>query len=356
MSGRETGILESHEVAIVGAGPVGLELAAVLCRAGVDYVQFEAQQIGHTLTRWPPHTHFFSSPERIALAGVPIPTLDQTKLTGEEYLAYLRSVVMQFGLKVNTYEPVTRIERRSEGFLLHTRRRTGERSYSCRRVVLATGGMAGPRRLGIPGEELPHVSHYVADPHRYFLNRVLIVGGRNSALEAALRLFRAGAKVTISYRRPDFDAEVPKQFLLKEVQMWIREGRICFLPSTAPVEITPQGVILAPTREGQPVEGQRIRFDADFVLLCTGFVADMSLFKDLGVELRGESEVPQFCAETMETNVPGVYVLGTAAAGTQERYSSFIETSHVEVERIVRALTGGKQALSGQRLAASENA
>ena len=194
------------------------------------------------------------------------------------------------------------------------------------------------RLLGIPGEDLPHVSHYPSDPHRYFRKRVLIVGGRNTAFETALRLFRVGAEVTLSYRRDNFDTGIPKRHLLAEVQMWMDEGRISFLPATVPVEITPEHVVLAPTSEGRTTEGNSIIHETDFVLLCTGFQADMRLFEMAGVELKGEAKKPTFDPQTMETNVPGVFVAGTANAGTQERFKAFIETSHVDVERITESL------------------
>jgi thioredoxin reductase (NADPH) len=338
-----------HDVAIVGAGPIGLELAIALKRANVRHLIFDAGQIGETIFNWPPNTHFFSSPERIAITGVPIPNTDQTKITGEAYLAYLRGVVQQSGVRVNTYERVesirtTPIERdRPEGefaFELYTKTFGRDNCYLCRNVILATGGMAGPRHLEIPGEDLPHVSHYPADPHRYFQRRVLIVGGRNSALETALRLFRAGADVTISYRRDSFDTGIPKRHLLAEVQMWIDEGEITFLPATIPVEITPEYVVLAPTLPDDASLRDPVRHATDFVLLCTGFHADMSLFEMLGVELRGTAKKPAFNPESMETNIPGVFVAGTAAAGTQERFQAFIETGHADVDKILTAVRG----------------
>lgn len=328
-----------YEVAIVGGGPIGLEMAASLERAGVEYVQFEAGQIGETIFKWPPHTQFFSSPERVAIAGIPVHNVDQSKLTREAYLAYLRAVVDQLDLKVNSYEKVLEVERDGDGFSLATQTQLGERSYRCRRVVLATGGGAGANLIGVPGEDLPHVTHYPADPHRYFRRRVLVVGGRNSALETALRCWRAGAEVTLSYRRAEMH-NVSKRHLSAEVGGLIRVGEITFYAETAPVEITPRHVVLARVKNGQTATGERIECEADFVLLCTGFVADMSLFNSVGVELYGERRVPNYSEETMETNVPGLYVAGTAIAGTQKRYEVFIENCHAHVVRIVTAITG----------------
>src|SRR5437762_445595 len=140
----------STDVAIIGAGPIGIELAVALKRAGVDYQHFDARQIGYTISWFAPQTKFFSSNERIAIAGVPLMTADQSKASREEYLAYLRGVVTQFDLKINTHEPITAIDRDSEGFVL-TSEPAGcnQRTYRAKRIVLATGGTDLPRRLDI---------------------------------------------------------------------------------------------------------------------------------------------------------------------------------------------------------------
>src|SRR3954464_8777038 len=176
------------DVAIIGAGPIGIELAVALKRAGVDYQHFDAKQIGHTISWFAPQTRFFSSNERIAIAGVPLMTADQSKSTREEYLAYLRRVVIEFDLAVNTYEPVVAIDRDDDNakFIVTTAPPQGRQQYRANKVILATGGTAKPRRLNVPGEDLPHVDHYFRDPHLYFRKRVLIIGGKNSAVEAAL--------------------------------------------------------------------------------------------------------------------------------------------------------------------------
>src|SRR5215210_1298465 len=175
------------DVAIIGGGPIGIEMAVALKRHDIPYIHFESKQIGQTMSWWPPMTRWFSSNERIAIAGLPLQTIDQQKATREDYLRYLRTVVEQFDLRINTYEPVTTIEKASSGFLISTDGQRGPQRYQAQRIILATGGTAYPRALNIPGENLPHVSHYMADPHTYFRKRVLVVGGRNSAVEAALR-------------------------------------------------------------------------------------------------------------------------------------------------------------------------
>ncbi len=365
------------DVAIVGAGPIGLEMAVALKRAGIDYVHFDARQIGYTISWFAPQTRFFSSNERIAIAGVPLETPDQSKATREQYLAYLRSVVRQFDLRVRTYEPVVGIDRHDGGgFSITTRPKSGERRCRANRLILVTGGTDRPRRLQIEGEDLPHVSHYFRDPHEYFGRRLMIVGGKNSAIEAALRCHHAGAKVVLSYRRAELDWRSIKYWLTPEIASLIASGRIEAHFGTLPVKITENEVVLE--REGTGGEGTggegtearrhqgtkgeegeggeggegasssstvnystaRAAVQADFVLLLVGYEADVSLLKLAGVELLGECRAPRYDLRTMETNVPGLYVAGTATGGTQDKYALFIENCHVHVERIMAALTG----------------
>lgn len=328
------------EVAIIGAGPIGLELAVCLQQAGVSYLHFDAKQIANTMSWWPRNTPFFSTTERLAIAGVPIQNNHQQRITGEDYMAYLRGVVELFDLQVNTYEPVVAVTRDEQSFVLTTRPLPGERQYRAKRVVVAIGDMDYPNLLNVPGEDLPHVSHYFRDPHDYFRKRLLIVGGKNSAAETALRCWRAGAHVTISYRREKFDDKRIKHWILPDLEAQIEAGVIDFLPNTLPIEITPSHVLLQPTRNGQIIEGEPIKRVADFVLLNTGFHGDQSLLRMAGVTLNGPNRVPSYNPETMESDVPGLYLAGTAAAGVQQRYSLFIENCHEHAGKITQAITG----------------
>ena len=358
--------IESTDVAVVGAGPIGLELAVALKRQGIDYLHFDGKQIGHTISWFAPGTHFFSSNERIAIAGVPLQTADGGKATREQYLAYLRTVVQQFDLEVRTYEPVIGIARSGGGsFTLTTRPAGGERRYRAKRIVLVTGGTDRPRRLDVPGEDLPHVNHYFDDPHKYFRKRVLVVGGKNSAVEAALRCHQAGACVSLSYRRTKLPHKSIKYWLLPEINGLIDSGRIPAYFGTVPTRITPTHVQLEPWTDpdrpadptfsfaGPPAHGRSV--PADFVLLLIGYRADMSLCRMAGVDLVGPTETPAYDPHTMETNVPGVYVAGTAVAGTQDKYRVFIENCHVHVDRIVAALTGAPEPATPAPLAAPES-
>lgn len=319
------------EVVIIGAGPIGVEMAAVLERQGTRYVLLDAGALGESITRWPRDTRFFSSSEWVAVAGIPIQTRDQGIVTGEEYLAYLRQTVEVLNLNLITYEAVEKITPLPDaGFRLSTRTHSGtQNQYRTRFVILAGGDMNHPRLLGIPGEDLPHVTHYWKDPHTYFRKRLLIVGGKNSAVEAALRCWRAGVRVSVSYRGPALDEKRLISRLFLEIDLLIQNRQIDFYGSTTPVRIENGRVILDPGAREVP---------ADFVYLATGFTMDEELYKQLGIPLTSPERIPSFDPATMETSAPGAYVIGTAAGGNQRRYRVFITTSHIHCLRAARSM------------------
>jgi thioredoxin reductase (NADPH) len=325
-----------YEAAIIGAGPIGLETAALLRRENIDYVHFEKEQIGATVQRYPPLTQFFSSADRLALAGVPIPMVDRSKCTREEYLAYLRSFVVMHDLQVRTGEEVVSVERREDGtFALATKRGIHDEQWTARRVIFAHGDMAAFNRLDIPGEDLPHVHHVLGDVHEYFDRSVVVVGGRNSAVEAALRCYHAGARVSISYRKHRFEPGHVKYWLLPELEGRIARGEIACYHSTQPVRITDDAVDIVNIDSGE-----HLFLQADRVLLLTGYRPDNSLPEQLGVHFTGEDSAPVFNPDTMESNVSNVFIAGTAVAGRQQTYRIFIENCHVHAVRITAAITG----------------
>ena len=216
----------STDTLIVGAGPIGLELAVVLKHMGVDYLHVDAGQVGETVSRYPTQTTFFSSPERIAIAGVPLRPPGQSKATREGYLDYLHAVVDQFDLAIRGFEPVRSLVAVDGGFETLTDR---ARIFA-KRVVLAIGDMHRPNYLNILGENLPHVDHYFTDTHKYFRQKLLIVGGKNSAVEAALRCWRGGVDVTVSHRRHTFDRKRVKHWLMPDLDVQIEGKDTCFHP------------------------------------------------------------------------------------------------------------------------------
>jgi thioredoxin reductase (NADPH) len=328
-------VTETTRVAIVGAGPIGLELAVALKQEGIDYLQFDASSIGATIGWYPQQMLFHSNAERLAIAGVAIQTTDQQKPTREEYLAYLRAVVLQFGLQIRSYERVASVTPLSGGGFDVVTSRSRVRAEN---VVIAIGSMHRPRLLGIPGESLPHVSHYFREPHPYFGQRLVVIGGKNSAVEAAIRCQRAGADVTLAYRRADFDPGIVKFWLLPEIRSMMRDDRVRVLFSHTPVEIHERSVVFE-TSEGVA------EVAADFVLSLTGYEQDTSLLESAGVEFHGEARAPHYDETTMETNVPGLFIAGTAIQGSPVgRVRVIVENCHVHVPRIVAAIGSGAAA------------
>ena len=328
-----------QDLLIVGAGPIGIELAAAFTRTGLGVDHVEAGQLAQTVVEYPKRTRYFSSPDRIAVAGVPLVTFNNEKALREEYLAYLRGVVTRYDLAIEYGTRVMSVKPREggDGFVVETAvgpTATPARREA-RRVVLAIGDMHHDRRIGCPGEDLPHVSHRLDEPHAYFRKRLLIVGGKNSAAEAALRCHHAGAEVTLSYRQAAFDEDAIKYWVLPELRALIRHRKIHFLPNTEVESLHADHAVL---RSNVQEQATKVRCDA--VLLMTGYVQDKTLFREAGVTLSGENEAPTIDEQTMQTDVPGLYVAGTAAAGTQNRFQLFIENCHRHVEKIVRHVTG----------------
>ena len=321
--------METTRVVIVGAGPIGLELAAALKQEGIDYLQFDASSIGATIGWYPQQMLFHSNAERLAIAGVAIQTADQQKPTREEYLAYLRAVVLQYGLQIRNYERVLDVTPvAGGGFEVATSRSRVHADY----VVIAIGSMHRPRLLGIPGESLPHVEHYFREPHPYFGQRLVIIGGKNSAVEAAIRCQRAGADVTLAYRRADFDPAHVKFWLLPEIRSMMRDERVRVLFSHTPVEIRERSIVFESPDGTSEVP-------ANFILSLTGYEQDTSLLESAGVEFIGDARAPRYDEATMETNVPGLFIAGTAVQGSPVgRVRVIVENCHVHVPRIVAAI------------------
>lgn len=336
---------------IVGAGPCGLAAAAVAQRAGLDYLVLDRGCVVHTLTRFPTNMTFFSTSEKLSIAGVPFVSA-RANPTRQEALDYYRQVADALDLAVHQYEEVTSVEREpgvdgSDGaagggagghgdgavFRITTRlvrEPDGpQRTYRARALVLATGYFDNPNRLDVPGEDLPHVSHYFTEAHPFYRQRVVVVGGRNSAVEAALELHRAGARVTLVHRGADLSDRI-KPWVLPFIRKRIEAGDIAVRFGARVTAIEPGRVVLEQ-------EGRRVEEPADFVFLLTGYRPDHSLAVSLGVTIDPETGAPVHDPETMETNVPGLYVAGVVAAG-YDANKIFIENGRFHGERIVAHL------------------
>lgn len=312
-----------YDVLVIGGGPVGLACALEAKRQGLSHVVLERGSLLNTLRRWPTHTVFFSTPGLLEIGGVPFVTA-AAKPTRREGLVYYRKVKEAFALDVRVYEEVRAVVRTAEGFTVASSKGT----YEARKLIAATGFFDNPNLLSVPGEDLPKVSHYYGEPFAYAGTDVLVVGGKNSAVEAALDLCRGGARVTMAVRKPEFGKSV-KYWLRPDIENRVKEGTIRALFETHVVGIAPAAVSLER-------RGETFTIANDFVLALTGYHPDYGLLESLGIRLTPDRR-PVFDAGTMETNVPGVYVAGVVAAGAAIG-SLFIENGRAHAVTLVKHL------------------
>jgi thioredoxin reductase (NADPH) len=322
--------MSARSLVIVGAGPAGLAAAIAAKDAGLDYVVLEKGVLVNSIYNFPPQMTFFTTPELLEIGGLPFVS-PYEKPTRAEALRYYRRVVATHGLNLLLDREVTAIVRDDTGFELRTRTARGEPGLErASAVIVASGYYDRPNRLGIPGEDLPHVSHYYGDPHALYRHSVVIVGGKNSAAIAALEAYRAGAtSVTLVHRGQALSDSI-KYWIRPDIENRIREGSIGARLGSQIVEIRERSVIVA-----SPAE--RVELPADVVLLLTGYRPDVELLRGAGVRIDDSTLKPAHDAETLETNVPGLYVVGSASAG-RETNRIFIETGRFHGEAAVRAL------------------
>ena len=314
----------------MGAGPSGLATAIAAKQQGLDYVIVEKGVLVDAIFHFPTYMVFFTTPELLEIGGLPLVT-PYDKPTRLEGLRYYRRVVDTFDLQISFHEEVIEIERESEVFIVTSRDAGGTtRAREARAMVLAIGYYDHPNYLGVPGEAFPHVSHYYTDAHPYYRQRVVVVGGRNSAAEASLELFRAGAHVTLVHRGAAL-ADTIKYWVRPDIENRIKEGSITARFNTRVREITRSAVI---------VEGEtgRREIPADGVFLLTGYKPDVDLMRRAGIRCDNETLAPELDPETFETNVPNLFIAGGAIAG-RNTGSIFIENGRFHGERIVRVLS-----------------
>lgn len=336
-----------RDVLIVGAGPAGLATAIALHRIGIDYLVLEKGTIVDGIYRMPTNMVFFTTPELLEIGGFPL-TTPYEKPTRLEALRYYRKVADACQLRVSMHEEVLSIEaeRPEEGegtnggqpiFAVTTRSTGGAtRVRHARAVVLAMGYYGLPNMLSVPGEDLPHVSHYYVEAHPYYRQRVVIVGGKNSACEAALELFRAGAHVTLVHRGPGLGESV-KYWVKPDVENRIAEGSIAARFNTEVTAITPTTVQVRSTGGAKGSANETSSIPADAVLLLTGYHADPDFLRQAGVEIDPETMVPRHDPETFETNVPNLFIAGGQLAGKRTG-TIFIENGRFHGEQIARVL------------------
>ncbi|MES2522759.1 MAG: YpdA family putative bacillithiol disulfide reductase [Gemmatimonadota bacterium] len=335
-----SGTMETIDLAIVGAGPCGLAAAVAARKAGLHAVVFDRGPIVNGITGYPTYMTFFSTADRISIGGVPFIVATE-KPSRRDALAYYRAVADLFELDVRQYETVDRLEaahdmsgdgptRGRPSWLLHTSRRTGSTSVThARAIVVATGYFGRPNRLGVPGEELPHVRHGYEDGHYAWKQQVVVVGGGNSAVDAALDMYRAGGDVTMVHFAESLDPNV-KPWVRPEIEARLREGKIRALYGSRVTAITEDHVVV------HGPDGEQ-RVPATQVYELTGYLPETGLLQQVGVPIDPESGVPAHDPLTMATPVPGVYLAGVIASGFQAN-RIFIENGRDHGEMIVADL------------------
>lgn len=316
-----------EQVIIVGGGPCGLSAGVECQAAGLNPLIIEKGGIVHSIYQYPTYMTFFSTPELLEIGGVPFMTQNE-KPTRKEALNYYRTVAERKQLRIHTYEEVVKVEKDKERFIVTTRTMHGqERRYETKYVVIATGYFDNPNRLGIPGEELPKVQHQFREAHPYHGTKVAIIGGKNSAIDAAMELERAGADVTVIYRG-DRLTESVKPWVRPVFESLLSKGRIRMLWNARVVHISQASIQVEQ-------EGRTVELENDFVLKLIGYAPDREFLGTMGVEINSETSAPVFNPETMETNVPGIYVAGVISAG-REANEIFIENGRGHGALIVK--------------------
>ncbi|MDF2939335.1 MAG: bacillithiol biosynthesis thiol disulfide oxidoreductase YpdA [Paenibacillaceae bacterium] len=307
-----------EEVIIIGAGPCGLSAGIELKRAGLNPLLLEKHVVAHSISQYPTYMQFFSTPELLEIGDYPFSTPNE-KPYRLEALTYYRNVAQHSQVRIRSYEEATAVIPQADGsFIVETLNRLGEKTaYAARAVVVATGYFDHPNLLGIPGEELPNVTHFYREAHPYTGMRVCIIGGNNSAVDAAMDLLKANASVTVVYRGADYSPNI-KPWVRPIFESMVDKGRIHMLFNST-VESISLGSVRVRTPEGVQ------ELDNDFVLALTGFRSSRRFLAAAGVEVEGAWELPRFDPATMETNVPGLYLAGVVAAG-RDANEIFIET------------------------------
>ncbi len=320
---------EIFDLLVIGAGPTGLACAIEAQKTGFRSVVVDKGCLCNSLFHYPAHMTFFTTPELLEIGDIPFPS-PNAKPTRDEALQYYRRVAEHYRLDLRLYQCVEKVTGSDGGFTMHTVDRFGRPgAIRSRKLALSTGYYDLPNYMGIPGEDLNKVHHYYVDPHPYFETDVVVIGGKNSAAIAALELWRSGARVTLVYRGPEIPPHV-KYWIKPDIENRIKNGEIKAFFRSNVVEIKPDTVVVE-THEGREI------LKNDFVFAMTGYHPDFSFLESLGVRLEGEDRLPVCNPETLESNVPGIYLAGVIVAGSRTN-EIFIENGRFHGRQIARAL------------------
>ncbi len=320
---------DRFDVLVIGAGPTGLACAIDAQREGFRVALIDKGCLCNSLFHYPSNMTFFTTPELLEIGNIPFSSPNQ-KPNRQEALEYYRKVAQHFRLDVRQYEHVDRVSGQAGDFTVHCADSfQRQHTYQTRALIVATGYYDRPNYLGVPGEDLPKVFHYYKDPHPYFDHDVLVIGGKNSAAIAALDLWRHGARVTLVHRGPGMHRHV-KYWILPDIENRIRNNEIHGHFKTTVEEITLDSVRLRTPRGKHTIKN-------DFVFAMTGYHPDFSFLEALGIRLAGADRTPAFNSQTLESNVPGIYLAGVIVAGARTN-EIFIENGRFHGAQIAAGL------------------
>jgi thioredoxin reductase (NADPH) len=319
-----------EEIVIVGGGPCGLAAAIACMEQGFSPIVIEKDNVVSAIHRYPTHQTFFSTSEKLEVGGVPF-VIEERKPRRNQALVYYREVVKRKNIRVRAYEHVENVQKQKEG---HFYIKTSKEEYIADHVIIATGYYDSPNMMNIPGEDQSHVLHYFKEAHPYFDMDVVVIGGKNSAVDAALELEKAGARVTNLYRGSEYSTSV-KPWILPEFESLVRHEKINMVFNAEVVEITDNEVVY---QVGEKVE----RVPAQFVFAMTGYHPDHSFLREMGVLVDQASGRPHFNPDSMETNVEGLYIAGVIAAGNNAN-EIFIENGRFHGAQIANSIQSKKK-------------
>jgi thioredoxin reductase (NADPH) len=322
------------DLLVIGAGPTGLACAIEAKKAGFRAVSVDKGCVCNSLYHYPSHMTFFTTSELLEIGDIPFPS-PNAKPSRNEALEYYRQVAAHYGLDVRQYLRVRSISGQAGAFTVHTVDRFDRPgSLQTRALAIATGYYDLPNLLGVPGESLSKVHHYYDDPHPYFGLDIAVIGGKNSAAISALELWRHGARVTVIHRGAEMHRHV-KYWIKPDIENRIKNGEIKAYFRSQLTEITPDAV-----KVHSP--GGPLTLRNDFVFAMTGYHPDFRFLEQLGVQFAGPDRLPICDAETLESNVPGIYLAGVIVAGARTN-EIFIENGRFHGRQIARALASGRR-------------
>jgi thioredoxin reductase (NADPH) len=320
-----------YDVICIGAGPTGLACAIEAKRAGMSALVIDKGCLCNSLYHYPTNMLFFTTPERMEIGDLPM-TSAGGKPTRAEALKYYRRAVDHYGVETALYQRVDRVTGWEDQFVVHaTDDTTDKHEHHAKKMIIATGYYDMPNYLGVPGEDLPHVSHYFTDAHPYWNQDVVVVGAKNSAAETALDLFRSGARVTLIHRGAELGKSL-KFWVKPDIQNRIAAGEIKALFHTHLTRIEPHQVWV---KNG----GSEESIPASQVFAMTGYHPDFDFLEGQGIHLDRESRRPQVNADSLETNVKGIYVAGVVVGG-KNTSDIFIENGRFHGRQIIAAMMG----------------